>query len=262
MSGGFNRLVASLTPLIIKEIELAFEKEIGDCRGKLVFSVLKPKLERILNSLYPDWKDFKATDLFITISHRVVSRVLAGDELCRSENFIYSSLKFGDSAFVTGLIIAQLPLGPFRPILGWLIAQYHRLFHLRKLLQQVEPIVAKRMAEAQCMGRIPRYDDSIEWALKLNNPPERDARTIALEMLHILEAAAGAPGALITEAVYQLLSQPRHLEPLLAEIEAARREYGLSNTAIQHLPALDSFLMETNRLYPVGGGQFNSPFFS
>ena len=164
-------------------------------------------------------------------------------------------MKFGDSAFITGVIIAQLPLGPFRGIIGWLIAQYHKLL-LARVMRQVEPVVQKRMDEASDASDVPRYDDSIEWAIKLNDPPERDSRTVSLEMLHILEAAAGAPGALMTEAIYQILMEPDYLKPLLNELVAARDEHGVTDAAIQNLPKLDSFLMETNRLYPVGGGRF------
>jgi cytochrome P450 len=187
------------------------------------------------------------------ISHRVVSRLLAGEKLCRDEDFIHQSLKFGDSVFVTGLIIAQLPLGPFRGVVGWLIALYHR-YILRRILRIVEPVVARRMSEARASKTVPRYDDSIEWAIKLNDQLQRDSRTISLEMLHILEAAAGAPGAMMSEMIYQLLVEPHYFRPLRDEIRNATKSTQSLDEALQKLRMLDSFIMETNRMYPVGGG--------
>jgi cytochrome P450 len=200
-----------------------------------------------------EWKTFKTVDLFIMISHRVVSRLLAGEELCRDENFIQTSLKFGDSVFVTGLIISQLPFGPFRGIAGWVLAQYHRLL-LRRVMRMVEPVVQKRMIEAREKGTVPRYDDSIEWAIKIDEAHERDSRTISLEMLHILEAAAGAPGAMISEMMYQLLVEPHYIQPLRKEIQQAKAGNPSLNEMLQKLPLMDSFIMEINRMFPVGGG--------
>lgn len=229
---GLNPNLSRLTPLINEEIKLAIDKEIG-------------ALE--------DWKTFKTVELLITISHRVVSRLLAGDELSKREDFIHLSMKFSDSCFVTGLIISQLPFGPFRPFFGWLIAQYHR-WTLYRMLKMTEPVIAKRMADARNEKSVPRYDDSIEWAIKLDDPPERDSRTITLEMLHILEAAAGAPGAMMSEMIYQLLVEPHYIQTLIEEIEAAKESSADLNEAMQKLVLMDSFIMETNRMYPVGGG--------
>ncbi|GAW14656.1 hypothetical protein ANO14919_040590 [Xylariales sp. No.14919] len=228
---GLNPALPSLTPLIISEIKRAIDLEIG-----------KPE----------EWETFKTVHLFTIISHRVVSRLLAGEELCRDEGFIHLSLKFGDSVFITGLVISQLPLGPFRGAIGWLIALYHRLM-LFRILRVVEPVVAKRMSEARASEMAPRYDDSIEWAIKLNEPPQRDSRTISLEMLHILEAAAGAPGAMMSEMIYQLLVEPHYFQPLRDEIREARKSALGQDEVLQKLHMMDSFIMETNRMYPVGG---------
>ncbi|KAF2681264.1 cytochrome P450 [Lentithecium fluviatile CBS 122367] len=157
-----------------------------------------------------EWEAFKTVDLLIMISHRAVSRLLAGEELSRNKKFIHLSHKFGDLVFITGLMTAELPLGPFRKIFGYLLAQYHSVI-LYKVMKIVQPVVAKRMEEAENEKNVEKYDDSIEWAIKLNvdhkfNPKaKRDSRIVSLEMLHILEVAAGAPGAMMTEMLYQML---------------------------------------------------------
>jgi cytochrome P450 len=187
------------------------------------------------------------------IAHRVVSRLLAGEELCRNEKFLRLSSQFGDSVFITGLIITTLPLGLLRRPVGWLIAQYHRWI-VRRVLNIVDPIVAKRMTEAREAKNVPRYDDSIEWAIRLNDSQERDSRTISLEMLHILQAAAGAPGATLTHMIYQLLVEPKYIPLLADEMKAAMNSSENLNEVLSRLPLMDSFIMETNRMYPVGGG--------
>jgi cytochrome P450 len=186
------------------------------------------------------------------ISHRVMSRLIAGEELARNEKFLRLSRIFANSVMMTGMAIAVLPLGPFRKPLGWLIAQYHR-WNLCKVMKVVEPVVARRMIEAQEQKNVPVYNDSIEWAIKLDDPPERDSRRVSLEMLHVLEAAGGAPGAMISEIIYQLLIEPHYTQLLREELETAMASREDLNEALQNCPLMDSFIMETNRLYPVGG---------
>jgi cytochrome P450 len=193
----------------------------------------------------------------------VVARILAGEELSRDEKFIHLSMKFGDSVIMIGIMIALLPLGPFRRFFGWLISQFHRWI-LYRVMRMVEPTVNRRKAEAPDRKSVPRYDDSIGWAIKLDDPPERDNRTVSLEMLHILEAAAGAPGAMISELLYQLLVEPQYFAILEEETKTAIASSQDLNKTLQKLPLMNSFIMETNRMYPVGGGMsyFNGLQFS
>ncbi|KAF2728900.1 cytochrome P450 [Polyplosphaeria fusca] len=227
----FSDASNSLTPLVQKEIHKALETEIG-----------QPK----------EWKTFKAVDLFIIISHRVVNRILAGEELARNEEYIQRSHQFTESVFVTGLMAAELPLGPFRKLFGWLVAQYHR-FVLYKTLQMVEPVVKKRMAEAKNAKDLPRYDDSIEWSIRLNADGLRDSRIVSLDMLHILQAGSGAPGAMMSEMMYQLLVEPHYIEQLKDEIREASLRTEDTRSMLDSLSLMDSFIMETNRMYPIGG---------
>jgi cytochrome P450 len=185
------------------------------------------------------------------ISHRVVSRLLAGKELAESEEFIHLSHKFSESVFTTGLITAELPLGPFRPLVGWMLAQYHRIT-LYRLMKITEPVVAKRMHSGKTS---PEQNDSIEWAIKLNSDDKRDSRVVSLEMLHILEAAGGAPGAMMSEMMYQMLIEPSWFSVLQDEIKKVIKADSPLATQLDSLPLMDSFIMETNRMYPVGGGK-------
>ena len=185
------------------------------------------------------------------ISHRVVSRLIAGEQLARNDEFLGLSRKFADSVMLTGMAIAVLPLGPLRKPLGWTIAQYHR-WTLHRVMRIAEPVIAKRLVEAR-EGKDQLYNDSIEWAIRLDTPPERDSRTMTLEMLHILEAAGGAPGAMMSEMIYQLLAEPEYIRPLEEELTAALTHSESLNEALEKCPLMDSFIMETNRMYPVGG---------
>ncbi|RMZ66215.1 ent-kaurene oxidase [Pyrenophora seminiperda CCB06] len=228
---GLKPALPSLTPVIMEEAKRAIEMEIGS-----------PK----------EWKSFTTVELVIMISHRVVSRLIAGEQLARNEKFLRLSRSFADSLMMTGMAIAVLPLGPLRKPLGWLMAQYHR-WTLQKVVVIAEPVIAERLAEAREGKDCPQYNDSIEWAIRLDTPPERDSRTMTLEMLHILEAAGGAPGAMMSEMIYQLLAEPEYIQPLEEELKAALASSESLNDALQKCPLMESFIMETNRMYPVGG---------
>jgi cytochrome P450 len=56
------------------------------------------------------------------------------------------------------------------------------------------------------------------------------------------------------QMVYQVLMTPEYLEPMREEIRNAVDTHGWTDKALINMPLVDSFLRETNRLYPNGAG--------
>lgn len=61
-----------------------------------------------------------------------------------------------------------------------------------------------------------------------------------------------------TEVLYRLLENPKYLEPLRQEIEAAVAEEGWTKARMDRLHKLDSFLRETLRMETAGAGLLDS----
>ncbi|EKG22624.1 Cytochrome P450 [Macrophomina phaseolina MS6] len=153
-----------------------------------------------------------------------------------------------------------MSFGPLRPFFSRATTWFHKA-QLEASVQLLVPEIEKRM-EARRAGKPADSSDSIEWLIeiaeKMNDPRELSARRIAENVLHLLFAANSAPGALVTQMVYEVLMNPAYLGPLRDEIESALRlEGSWTSDALGNMPLLDSFVRETLRLYPPGS---STPF--
>jgi hypothetical protein len=235
-----NTHLPQLIPLLSDECTYAFETDI---------------------KVQDEWKEFNAAQLFGKIMHRVTSRVLMGRELCRNEEYLSSSMSFSDSIMINAVGLTILPLGLFRNPLSWVISVFHR-YKLEKALKPVVPVVKERMEEAEADGGAKSHLDSIAWTLELSKPfPEQNTpRQIALQLLHNLWAGSAAPGGLVTQMLFLVLMYPEYQGPLRAEMKSIIEEFNWSDKALNSMPLLDSFIRETNRLYPTGSSQYSILF--
>ncbi|KAK8044780.1 gibberellin cluster-kaurenoxidase (diterpencyclase) [Apiospora rasikravindrae] len=125
----------------------------------------------------------RAQFFFSAIVHRITSRVLIGDELCRDERFIRNSREFITSIFVTGLLLTKLPLGPLRGWLAYPLAFWHRR-KLARCTDMLQPVIRQRIErrEQQRHSNEPSESmaeklDATEWSLALL-PPLTCSRTV------------------------------------------------------------------------------------
>lgn len=197
-------------------------------------------------------------EFFSIVAHRVATRVFVGDDLCRNLHFLQISQAFLNSIFTTALVIVKLPLGPFRNLLSFPLSQIHA-WRLRRCHRILLPIVKKRIEEIKSIKGGSQDSDAIDWTLHLATEklPCNTPQMITRELLYSLWAASSAPGGMITEIIYQLLSTPEYLEPLRLEARSAVENHGWSEKMLSNLPMQDSFIREVNRLYPTGSSAYS-----
>ena len=180
---------------------------------------------------------------------------MIGEELCRNEQFIESSIKFVESIFANALVIVKLPLGPLRSWLAWPLSFLHR-HRLGQSLKILLPVVEKRISERAAGMNTSDRLDAIEWTLALSEgeAEDEDPRRLTLELLHNLWAGSSAPGGLVTEMLFQVLMEPDYMIILRNEAQDAVSKYGWSEKTLNSLHLQDSFIREINRLFPTGSG--------
>jgi cytochrome P450 len=106
-----------------------------------------------------------------------------------------------------------------------------------------------------------RHVDGIEWTLKMTKEfPGKPGEPLPLsqmshELVHLLGAAHMPVGMLITQMVWQILVQPEYLHALRKEAEEVVTRIGFTSRIVEYLPLQDSFIRETNRLYPNNIGE-------
>lgn len=121
------------------------------------------------------------------------------------------------------------------------------------------PVVRKRVEESRNGAESKRLD-AIQWTLYLfpETAENTDYDRFMKELLHNLWAGSSAPGGMMTEIIFQLLLHPEDLKALQKEASEAFRQYGWSEKMLINLHLLDSFIRETNRLFPTGSSKFTT----
>lgn len=178
-----------------------------------------------------------------------------GPEFCRDETFLETSQKFTSTLLPSAVWTNFMTFGPLRPFFSKLTTWFHKT-QLEASIKLLTPEIERRM-RAREAGKPWPCSDSIEWLIdiaeKMDDQRELSVRRLAENVLHLLFAANSAPGALVTQMVYEVLMDPRYLGPLRDEIAAAlRAEESWTAEALANMPLLDSLVRETLRMYPPG----------
>lgn len=173
-------------------------------------------------------------------------------QLSRDETFLKLSMKFQHSIFMNAMMIISLPFGPLREGLSRLISLWHTR-NLRKAMGILQPVVTQRIEEIRRGGETP--NDGIKWTLDLTEDVDMDPYQISLEVLHNLFAGSLAPGAMITEMVFEAMKDPELLQDLQKEAQEAVLDCGWTDKLFWKLPLQDSFIRELNRVYPTGSSK-------
>lgn len=238
-------IVAQITPVVLEEITYGIDKELATGRYT------------------KQGREVIAMDFFGGVVHRVATRVMIGAELCRNEVFLQKTTNMLQSIFFTAVVAVNLPLGPLRPLIVPLITLPHK-WKTERCFKILQPVVEHRMQRRKSKGdshdKIEDIGDAIEWTLDLVKGDAKydSAERLTHELLHNLWAASSAPGGMMTEIVYQMLTFPEYMKPLQEEAELMVKEHGWTEKMLANLHLQDSFIREVNRMLPTGASEYNS----
>lgn len=170
-------------------------------------------------------------------------------------------MSFQHSIFIHAMIIIHIPFRPLREILTRLAVLSHKR-NLGRAMEILKPVVTKRVEKRRYEDSSVDDNDGIRWTLDLTKDEDMDPHRLSLEVLHNLFAGSLAPGAMITEMVFQVLMSPELLQDLRQEAQQAASDHGWTEKLLQDLLLQDSFIRELNRVYPTGSSQYYPPFSS
>lgn len=199
----------------------------------------------------PGWKEITVADTISHLTNQVACRTLVCRELSRNAKFLKASMNFQQSIFIHAMIIIRIPIRPLREIFTRLAALSHKRI-LRLAMEILEPVVSKRIEKRHVGDPSGEENDGISWTLDLTKDEDMDPHRLSLEVLHNLFAGSLAPGALITEMIFQVLMSPQLLHDLRQEAQQAILKYGWTEKLLKDLLLQDSFIRELNRVYPTG----------
>ncbi|RYP49413.1 hypothetical protein DL768_004886 [Monosporascus sp. mg162] len=230
--------IAKLSDSMFQESLFAFEKEIGLGNGET--------------------KSFKALDVMTAITLRTMTRIIAGKGLSRNEDFLNATRAYFNGNFTTGYIMLKMPFrGILRDFLAWPLYKYHQYFRQQRLIDMIKPYAAKRMEDHRLGIHTNVEFDAIQCSLdRLKEFPFNDnagdtpLHTLSHETLQLVWAGGQSPAMTTTTMLFKLLETPLYIDPLREEAQAAVEKHGWTDAIFNELPKIDSFIRETNRLYP------------
>ncbi|EXF73774.1 cytochrome P450 [Colletotrichum fioriniae PJ7] len=185
------------------------------------------------------------------IVSRLSSRVFAGEDLCRDDEWVRVSSEYTAAAFGVGYEVGQWPRWS-RPIVHWFLPSCWRvralLAECRKTLQPHVERREQRKAEALAAGKTGAvFDDAIEWFEKESSrKPDPATQQISLSLVAIHTTTD-----LLTQTMIDLAEHPELVQPLRDELVRVLSAEGLKKTALYNLKLMDSVIKESQRMKPV-----------
>ncbi|KAF2265004.1 cytochrome P450 [Lojkania enalia] len=234
---GINPRLPKLATPMIEECAYAFNAELGDCTEP---------------------KEVLALESITSISLRIIARFIAGKELSRDQRFLDATNAYFGGNFLTGFLMLKLPFGAFlRDTIAWPLFKYHQKYRQQRLIEMIEPIMARRMKERDLMVEKPSEYDAIQTLLDLLDqfPLDESSKTSPLhtlshEILQLVWAAGQSPAISAVAVIFKLLERSEYMQILTEEAQAAVAKYGWADLALNELPIMDSFIRETHRFHP------------
>lgn len=187
-----------------------------------------------------------------------------------------------DARTAVSNLTSTSPTPPLVPSLQWLLPEPHETHKLttrssrasppnsKRSGELINPIIAQRRArlaelaasgagEAELQAAV--KNDGIEWFARM---AARDGRTFEPELAQITMSVAAIHTTtdLLTQVVCDLATHPEVLAPLRAEVADVIGRDGWRKTSLFGLKMLDSCIRETQRLKPIGMGEWDSSSFS
>ncbi|KAK4210620.1 putative cytochrome P450 E-class, group IV [Rhypophila decipiens] len=205
-----------------------------------------------------DWTPVRINQKLLRVVAMASGRILVGPELCRSEEYLESAIKYTIELMEARSAVDAIP--PWiRPFKASRLPQVKQLDQrIKKATAFMQPIVEARLA----LNRADvKPDDMLQWMIddqmkeqhgKLDI--ERQARlqlSVSFVSIHTTTLTA-------TNVFYNLAAFPEHNEELRQEIRTVLAEHGgvFSSTALQAMKKVDSFLKESMRFHTPGVSSF------
>ncbi|KAF6833650.1 ent-kaurene oxidase [Colletotrichum plurivorum] len=202
-----------------------------------------------------DWTEVPINSKLFRIVAKASGRVFVGAELCRNEAYLDTAINYTMDMVNAVLAVMHLPAWRRR-------FSSRRLPEVKKLLQRFQeaedflgPVVTARREATQGQG-YEKPDDMLQWFIDAQEKSKTGSRNdaeLAIWQLGASFTAIHTTTATVTNALYTLASMPDLIPVLREEIRKALSDAGgeFTNSALQAMVCLESFLTESMRTYPM-----------
>ncbi|KAI0124293.1 cytochrome P450 [Xylariales sp. AK1849] len=221
--------------------------------GRLV-PRLKSEFEFLVGQEFPeckDWTPFTVQPFMIRAVARLSGRVFVGSELCRTEEWMDTSVNYAIHVFIAVIKLQFFPTW-LRPVAKYLVSELRQIDRdIAKAQEMLRPIIDERLQDAELDPGYERPDDFVQWLL--DALPEEQKRDYHLQTkLHLILCAAAihTTSNLLTDSIYDLAAHPDMQETLRQEAEEILEgEQGWDKKeSMAKLKKMDSCIKESQRM--------------
>ncbi|KAH9066646.1 cytochrome P450 [Lactarius vividus] len=207
---------------------------------EVIFQDVRDELIRSLDASIPvhgdDWLKVPVLETIQRVVCATSNRVFVGSPLCRDQGYLTLNLNFAVNVVKSAAIIGMFPK-PLKPIAARFISNLPS--QIRQEMEYIRPMVEERFAKMEEFGE--------DWDDKPRKERRGALEGLAQRLLVVNFAAIHTTSRAFTHALYRLLSNPEHIEPLRHEVETAVAEEGWTKAGLDKMYKVDSFVRETQR---------------
>lgn len=218
---------------------------------------LREELLQFLGTEFPpcdDWTPVKVQPVALRVVARMTGRTFVGPDLCRTEQWMDTSINFAVHVFAAVIKLQFFP-DWLRPLAQYLVSELGQLRRDKAIATSLlRPVIEERLRDADVPG-YEKPDDYIQWLLDALPEEQRTDFEKQAELQLILAAASiHTTNNLLTECIFDLAAHPDVQEELRLEAEEvleSRTENGADGwdckDSMARLKKMDSFIKECQR---------------
>ncbi|KAI0002407.1 cytochrome P450 [Russula compacta] len=220
----------------------------------VTFKEVRDELVHTLDDSIPredGWVKVPVLETFQRVICGATNRIFVGVPLCRNRDYQTLNLTFATNVVKSGAIISLVPK-PLKLIVSRMLSNLPS--QIRQEIEFIRSLVEERFAKMEEFGEDwdDKPNDLLMWLMNEAKGVERSVEGLARRLLVVNFAAIHSTSLSLTQALYRLLSNPEHIEPLRQEVEAVVAEEGWTKAGMDRLHKMDSVLRETQRVDGLG----------
>ncbi|EME39474.1 cytochrome P450-like protein [Dothistroma septosporum NZE10] len=207
-------------------------------------------LQKLLGGI-DEWQTVVIKDTILDVVAWVSTRVFAGKELARDENWRRVSKEYTMLLFRNAHALRRFPAF-IRPVMNWLLPSCslmrERLQQSRKLVgRQLENRLEKRGKQSwDAEGNLNKDIDCFHWMIDLAKGRPLDFPGAQLQLGVV---AINTTSEVLVRCILQMCDTPDIVPALREEMIQVLCKHGWANSSLSQMKLLDSFIKENQRFY-------------
>ncbi|KAK8034584.1 cytochrome P450 [Apiospora rasikravindrae] len=226
ISGKLTQNIGTLTPGLVKEINVALDKYIGSPQ---------------------DFAPIALHNVIQKVVAQAVSYAFVGHPLCRDEVYLGNIRAFTRAVNISAELIRPFP-DSLKPYLIRLTPAWRR----RKFAEEVMHSAVLERLRKTYKAKEAKPVDLLQWLAETAPSRERNVIITVERIMGMNLAAIYDTSSILTGAVIQAALSPDLYTPVLRQEVLAHCENGIvTHKTMLNAPKLDSFVRETGRMNPI-----------